>query len=205
MPLNSSGNHRRGGRPPRQTPPAATPPAGTYAFRQTYHGSKKVSAATVAAELARIQHESPLTAQRVVNAARPDDAPLHPLFEWDNAMAAEAYRLDQARMLIRSIDIIVQPSTPDGPREIYPVYVHVPAQKTHTPGTYVPSTLLTQHVDQAQRALREALLNVEGAQRLLLHIQRLMGEHSPSVTAQLSVASQGLQLIRQALEGLKAA
>jgi hypothetical protein len=199
MPLNTPANRKR--KHARTTAPA---PGETYQFRQTYHGNKKVSAKTVAAELTRIRAASPLTAQGVVDAARPTDAPLHPAFEWDNIVAAEAFRLEQARSLIRSIEV-VQAATPEHPREVYPVYVHVPAHETHKPGTYVPSAVLVHNIDEAQRALREALYNVEGAQRLVLHIQKLMGEAQPSVVAQLSVASQGLQLIRQALEGLKAA
>lgn len=41
----------------------------------------------------------------VVDAARDRKNPLHKHFEWDNAVAAEAYRLDQARGLIRCIHV----------------------------------------------------------------------------------------------------
>ena len=37
----------------------------------------------------------------VVNAARPKNSPLHSSFQWDDSLAAEQYRLWQARMLIR--------------------------------------------------------------------------------------------------------
>jgi len=49
-----------------------------------------------------------LTPEEVVNAARPDDHPLHRYFDWDDTAAAEKYRLYQARGLIRSVHIIYQ-------------------------------------------------------------------------------------------------
>lgn len=42
---------------------------------------------------------------QVVEAAEPEDSPLHPHFEWNNERAGDAYRLDQARTLIRSIRV----------------------------------------------------------------------------------------------------
>lgn len=42
----------------------------------------------------------------VVEDARNAHSPLHGYFEWDNAEAAEKYRLTQARYYLRSIDII---------------------------------------------------------------------------------------------------
>lgn len=50
-----------------------------------------------------------LTAPMVLDSARPDDAPLHGYFQWDDALAAEEYRLDQARALIRRVTFIVAP------------------------------------------------------------------------------------------------
>lgn len=46
-----------------------------------------------------------LTPQAVVDTARTEDHPLHDRFEWDNQVAGEAYRLDQARRLIRSVRV----------------------------------------------------------------------------------------------------
>ncbi len=42
----------------------------------------------------------------VVQEARDKDSPLHRYFEWDDAVASDKYRLDQARQLIASIEII---------------------------------------------------------------------------------------------------
>lgn len=53
-------------------------------------------------ELRRIESERGLLIpSEVVEAARPATSPLHPHFEWDDSAAAEKYRIDQARNLIR--------------------------------------------------------------------------------------------------------
>lgn len=49
-----------------------------------------------------------LTAKIVVNDARSPGSPLHRQFQWDNDIAAEEYRENQARYLIRSIFAVVE-------------------------------------------------------------------------------------------------
>lgn len=46
-----------------------------------------------------------LTPKIVVDEARDDEHPLHPQFEWDDAVAGEKYRQHQARALIQSVKI----------------------------------------------------------------------------------------------------
>ncbi len=46
-----------------------------------------------------------LTPALVVEESRPEDAPLHNAFEWDDAVAAEQYRESQARYIIRTITV----------------------------------------------------------------------------------------------------
>lgn len=46
-----------------------------------------------------------LTPAVVVDAARPDDHPLHARFVWDDAVAGELYRREQAHELIQSVRI----------------------------------------------------------------------------------------------------
>lgn len=80
-----------------------------YRFREplTIHGGKEANPQVIGQALEAIREESggELRPRAVVEAARDKDHPLHPHFEWNDAKAAEAYRLDQARVLIRSIQI----------------------------------------------------------------------------------------------------
>ena len=65
-----------------------------------------VSRQVVAEVLSQIyEDEGELIADHVVEVARADDHPLHPAFEWDDAVAAHAHRVEQARELIRSVTI----------------------------------------------------------------------------------------------------
>ena len=46
----------------------------------------------------------------IVDAARSEKSVLHPHFEWDDTAAADAYRCDQARELVRSLTIDISRS-----------------------------------------------------------------------------------------------
>jgi hypothetical protein len=54
-----------------------------------------------------------LTPPVIVDEARPEDAPLHDYFEWDDDVAAERHREAQARRLIRRFKIVYR-HTKDG-------------------------------------------------------------------------------------------
>jgi len=63
-------------------------------------------------ELERIKHrDGTITAPAVVDEARPEDAVLHPAFEWQDPVAAEQYRLIQARTLIKRVRVICPEAT----------------------------------------------------------------------------------------------
>lgn len=76
---------------------------------------KKANPQVIGEALAKITSDAggKLTPHAVVNAARSDRHPLHRHFEWDDATAAEAYRLDQARSIIRLIRV-EEPDAPEG-------------------------------------------------------------------------------------------
>lgn len=68
----------------------------------------KVSAQAAGELCARLESQGRLTPHEVVEASRPDDAPLHAAFEWDDAIAAERYRETQASYIIRSVEVVVE-------------------------------------------------------------------------------------------------
>lgn len=57
--------------------------------------------------LERMQKENRLRKKEVVNEARPSESPLHDGFEWDDGVAAEKHREEQASLLIRSVRVVV--------------------------------------------------------------------------------------------------
>lgn len=66
-----------------------------------------VSAQVVGQTIAALANEQGrLTPSAVLDAARPEDSPIHPCFEWDDSKAAETWRLEQARRLVRAVVIV---------------------------------------------------------------------------------------------------
>lgn len=57
--------------------------------------------------------------EQLVERARPGDSPIHHLFEWDDAVASERYRLEQARLYIARVEYVPAP-------EREPVLVEMP-------------------------------------------------------------------------------
>lgn len=55
-----------------------------------------------------VQRDGVLTPEAVLEAARPKTSPLHALFEWDNKVAGEQFRLYQAATLIRRCKVTVE-------------------------------------------------------------------------------------------------
>lgn len=57
--------------------------------------------------LLALEQDGRLVPADVVEAARDPRSPLHSHFEWDDSTAAEKYRIEQARTLIRSVKVEV--------------------------------------------------------------------------------------------------
>lgn len=70
----------------------------------------RVPAQVVGTELERLRtrYNGRLEADMVVHVAKSSSHPLHDLFEWDDNVAAQAYRVDQARQVIRSIEVVIK-------------------------------------------------------------------------------------------------
>jgi hypothetical protein len=64
------------------------------------------------------QERGRLTAHDVLEEARNPGHPLHNRFEWDDSVAAERYRLDQARQLIREVKITFIPRGATDPQSV---------------------------------------------------------------------------------------
>lgn len=73
-------------------------------------GLHKVSAQTAGEVCEKLDAEGKLTPAELVEASRAEDAPLHPEFEWDDNIAAEEWRKQQARMIINALVTCTTPS-----------------------------------------------------------------------------------------------
>lgn len=75
-------------------------------------------------EMLRQKFKGELTPKDVLDDARHDNSPLHSFFEWDDGAAAEQYRLQQARGLIKAVVAIYVRD--DKPALRTKMFVHVP-------------------------------------------------------------------------------
>lgn len=127
-------------------------------WRPGFHA--KVNADVAFDELERIREESggTLVPQGVVDASREEEAPLHPQFEWNDHLAAEAHRRQEARSMMRSIVVI--PSVPEErPRPQY-VQVNVESSGESTEPevrVYVPVVDAMKDPDLRRQVLERAL------------------------------------------------
>jgi hypothetical protein len=90
-----------------------------------------------------------LTPERVVNDAKRPDSPLHKHFTWDVQKAAEHYWLDQARVLIRTVQVqmVVNDITIKAP-----FYVPDPSRLGNEQG-YTSLDTLRENPDAARQSL----------------------------------------------------
>lgn len=75
-----------------------------YRFKTGFRAN--VSAETAGQVCERLAQQNRLTGRDLVEESRPESAPLHRYFEWDDTKAAELYRERQGRDLIAHIIIV---------------------------------------------------------------------------------------------------
>jgi hypothetical protein len=173
--------------------------AAKYVFRSGQ--SPKLDPEQAGAALAALHQEhGKLTARQIVDAARPDDHPLHGGFEWRDSVASELYRRWQARNLIRSLEIITVEATEGHPEpETKPVYVHVPHGRD---GYYNTIDDVVTKPEEFAAALRAAMAKRDAAESFIAHLKQ-RAEQNPALgdkVAFLSVALESLSACKLALE-----
>ncbi len=94
-----------------------------------------------------------LTKEAVVEEARPESSPLHGCFEWDDNIAAEKYRCEQARLLICNLRVVYEDKTKEEGKLITRAYVSTSEKRS----------------DRAQYMTVEKALSDEKTRLLVLH------------------------------------
>lgn len=166
----------------RRTPPAPAAPESAAATTPTpewraAHGSPFSAAdMRVIGPVLQQMSEQPdgLTPERLLNAARATTHPLHRFFEWNDREAAESWRLEQARKIIRSVVIeFRRPDDESGAvREVraFHVVTRQPAPARETDPEPEPQRV---YVDVARVANDADMANqvIERARRELLAVR----------------------------------
>jgi hypothetical protein len=157
-------------------------------------------AALVVAELERIRVDhGALQSATIVEAASPEDAPLHPFFEWDDAAAAHAHRLDTARRLVRSIEVMRADLPPVA------MYVHYAAPDIGTPeGGYERQDVILTRPDRYLSAIAETQRDMASIQRRLSELLGLAkSAKKPEIeVARILLAVQALETANSAIAAL---
>jgi hypothetical protein len=141
------------------------------AWRTSRHpGPGALSAQIVGAEIERIESVAGVCSPRaLVNESRPEDAPLHEVFEWDNEVAGEQFRVIQARAVIRNVVIV------DGESAL-PAFVHVTvtdAESDEDREGYMNSAAAMAEARTRTQVLREAVGQLNGLRRRYADLQEL--------------------------------
>lgn len=160
-----------------------------YTFR---NGARitKIEAQVVGEELDRIHKEhGALKPTSVVDEARPEEAALHPCFEWNDSVAAEEWRLHTARNLIRSVQVI----TPDNEQE--PVYVSVNTENKER--EYQPVSVVVKTPNLYAEAVFEAQQRINAAKKALEDLERAASSNN--------IESREIAAIRIAMQALATA
>lgn len=138
-------------------------------------GARSPVSAQVAGDVCRqLESKGKLTPKALVDVSRPEDAPLHKAFEWDDAKAAEAYRETQAHYIIRSIEVM-----PEKAKEPVRAFLAAPLLDDGQQRCYKSTELILKDMDG-----RAALL--ESAKRELMAFSRKyrqLAELSEVITA----------------------
>lgn len=81
-----------------------------------------VSVETAVSVMQELTEKDELTPAKLVDVSRPEDAPLHKVFEWNDNRAAELWRCQQARTLINHIEVVYDDAPNAAP---VPMFVQV--------------------------------------------------------------------------------
>ena len=98
-----------------------------------------------------------LTPQQVVDHARDKDSALHPLFEWVDSVAAEAYRREQAGAMMRALQIHYEVEP-----ERYEVVRALQNVTRNSVRVYVQTIRALQDVDLRRQVIDAAFKELQG-------------------------------------------
>ena len=117
------------------------------------------------------EKDGTLTAESVLNDAANPASPLHSHFQWDDSKAAHAYRIDQARTLIRSVRLVITTNEVAVRTVAYVRDPNKPAQE----GGYINTFRLRKTPDDARRARMAEIERANNAMDRALAVARSLG------------------------------
>lgn len=125
-----------------------------YSYK-TY--SYSVPAQTVGKCFEKIEKKyGKVTNDLVLDDAKREDSPLHPLFEWDDTVAAHKYRLSQATQLILNLHVETEVDT-----TVREVRAYFNTSENDRKGTFINVNSAFENPDTRELVLKRALRELE--------------------------------------------
>lgn len=143
-----------------------------YQWKQQAAISLEAQVAGDCLEALRIHNNGHLTPRAVVDAARPEDSPLHPAFEWSDKKAAEAFREDQARYVLRQITVVIENG--DNPKPVRAFLNVIEGDESH----YTSRAVVLSDADLRKQVLHRAWLELRAFREKYREYEELATVHS---------------------------
>jgi hypothetical protein len=124
----------------------------------------KADAQKAGEQFEELERTCGLTPKNVVDANRAENAPLHNEFEWDDSIAAESYREEQARYIIRMLQV-----KPEEKKEI-PIRAYFSIE---TANTYENIATIQASKEKLDYLYEQALKELKAFQRKYSKITKL--------------------------------
>lgn len=115
------------------------------------------------------QTHGAITPAIIVEDARGEESPLHPAFEWDDAKAAEQYRLKQAGTMLRALVVTVEEAEKPKPTR---AYVNI-SEVSEKQGRFIAVGRALSHEDTRQIVLMHALMELSQFRRKYADVEEL--------------------------------
>ena len=101
--------------------------------------------------------------EAVVDAARPEDSPIHDMFIWDDEEAAERYRCSQAAKYIRCLQVTVKSHGKDvTSRAVHSIVIEHEADEKNKGRRYLTVDEVLESQDARQQVIDQAMKELTG-------------------------------------------
>ena len=134
-----------------------------------------ISAQAAGEQCEQLAKAGNLSAKSLVDVNRPEDAPLHPAFEWNDAAAAELYREEQARHIIRSIVTVKEQNEQE---TTVRAFLHIEANKEPE---YKPINTILSNKSDTDALLKEAYRDAEAFLRKYQTLRKVANKELTAV------------------------
>jgi len=139
-----------------------------------------------------LKRHGELTTQLVLDEATNPESPLHMYFEWDNDKAAQRFRHEQSRKLIRTFSVTI--------KEQEKKLVHVPQIIRSQPGTYKTFEAVVKSPSDYEKALTQALEQLRAAKDTVNRLEQAAKGLNDDKLTLLSIAIKSISAAESAIQ-----